>query len=66
MRCKDCTIDKVLIDNDSTLNILSKYMLDEIPIDSIHMLPSTMTTRAYDGSPRKVVRTVEVELFTSL
>jgi hypothetical protein len=38
-------------------------VLDEIPVDSMHMLPSTMTARAYDGSPRKVVRTIEIELF---
>jgi hypothetical protein len=43
IKCKDCLIGKVLIDNVSTLNVLPKHMLKEIP--------STMTVRAYDGSP---------------
>jgi len=30
------------------------------------MLPSIMTTWAYDGSPRKMVGTIEIELFISL
>jgi len=63
VRCQDCTIGKVLVDNSSTLNVLPKYMLDEILIDPTRMLPSTMTARAYDGSPRQVVRTIEIELF---
>jgi hypothetical protein len=53
VRCKDCTIGKVLVDNDSTLNVHPKYMLDEMPVDSTHMLSSTMTSRAYDGSQGK-------------
>jgi len=41
------------VDNDSTLNVHPKYMLDEMPVDSTHMLSSTMTSRAYDGSQGK-------------
>jgi hypothetical protein len=59
VRCKDCTIDKVLVDNGSALNILPKHVLNKMPIDSTHMLPSTMTVRAYDGSPKQVVGTLK-------
>ena len=51
------------MDNGSTLNILPKYIMDEMLVDSTHMLPSTITTRAYDGSPRQVVGTIEIDFF---
>jgi len=35
-------------------------------IDSTHMLPSTMTAKAYNGSPKQVVGTIEIELFIGL
>jgi hypothetical protein len=41
-------------------------VLDEMLVDSTHMLPRTMTTMAYDGSPRQVVGTIEIELFIAL
>jgi hypothetical protein len=63
IRYKDCTIGKVLVDNGSTLNVLLKHMLDEMPVDSTHMLPNTMMDKAYDGSPKKVVGIVEKEFF---
>ena len=62
VRCKDCLIDKVLIDNGSTLNVLPRYMLIEMPIDPSHMQPSVMTARAYDGSLKQVIGIIEVEL----
>ena len=62
VRCKDCLISKVLIDNGSALNVLPRHMLDEMPVDPSHMQPSVMTARAYDGSPRQVIGTIEFEL----
>jgi hypothetical protein len=62
VRCKDCLIGKVLIDNGSAFNVLPRHMLDEMPVDPTQMQPSVMTARAYDGSPRQVIRTIEVEL----
>jgi hypothetical protein len=35
-------------------------------VDSTRILPSTMTARAYDDSPRKVMGTIEIELFIGL
>jgi len=62
VRCKDCLIGKVLIDNGSAFNVLPRHMLDEMPVDPTHMQPSVITARAYDGSPKQVIRTIEVEL----
>ena len=62
VRCKDCLIGKVLIDNGSALNMLPRHMLDEMLIDPSYMQPSVMTARVYNGSPRQVIRTIEVEL----
>jgi len=62
VRCNDCTIGKVLVDNGSTLNVLSKHVLNEMPIDSTHILLSTMMARVYDGFPMKVVGTIKIEL----
>jgi hypothetical protein len=63
VRCKDCLIGKVLIDNGSALNVLPKHMLKEMPVDESHIKPSTMMARAYDGSPRQIIGTLEVELY---
>ncbi|XP_052304654.1 uncharacterized protein LOC127904525 [Populus trichocarpa] len=63
VRCKDCLVGKVLIDNGSALNVLPKHMLEEMPIDESHIKPSTMMARAYDGSPRPIIGTLEVELY---
>ena len=63
VRCKDCLIGKVLIDNGSALNVLPKHILEEMPIDESHIKPSTMMARAYDGSPRPIIGTLEVELY---
>ncbi|XP_073264245.1 uncharacterized protein [Populus alba] len=62
VKCKDCVIAKVLIDNGSSLNVLPRHVLDKMPIDASHMKPSTMTARAYDGSPRPIIGNIDVEL----
>jgi hypothetical protein len=63
VRCKDCLIGKVLVDNGSALNVLPKHILKEMPIDESHMKSSTMMDRAYDGSPRPIIGTLEGELY---
>ena len=62
VRCKDCLIGKVLIDNGSALNVLPRHMLDEMLVDPSHMQPNVMTARAYDDSPWQVIGRIEVEL----
>jgi len=62
VKCKNCVIAKVLIDNGFALNVLPRHVLDKMPVDASHMKPSTMTTRAYDGSPRPIIGNIDVEL----
>jgi hypothetical protein len=62
VKYKDCVIAKVLIDNGSALNVLPMHVLDKMPVDASHMKPSTMTARAYDGSPRPIIGSIDVEL----
>lgn len=63
VRCKDWFIGKVLVDNSLDLNMITKQELDEMITDLLYMLPSIMMVRAYNGSPRQVVGTIEVKLF---
>jgi len=60
---QDCLIGKVLVDNGSALNVLPKQILKEMLVDESQMKPSTMMARAYDGSPRQIIGTLEVELY---
>ena len=62
VKYKDCVIAKVLIDNGLTLNVLPRHVLDKMPVDASHMKPSTMTARAYDGSPRPIIGNIDIEL----
>jgi hypothetical protein len=62
MKCKNCMVAKVLIDNGSILNVLPKHMLDQMLIDASHIKPNTMTARAYDGTPRPIIRSIDVKL----
>jgi hypothetical protein len=55
VKCKDCVITKVLIDNGSALKVLPRHVLDKMSVDASHMKPSTMTPRAYNGSPRPII-----------
>jgi hypothetical protein len=62
VKCKDCLIGKVLIDNNSSLNVLPKHMLKEMLVDESHMKPSTMMARAYDGLPRQSIFLVALQV----
>lgn len=62
VKFKDCMISKVLIDNDSTLNMFPRHVLNTMPIDASHMKSSTMTARAYNGSLRPIIRNIDVDL----
>jgi hypothetical protein len=63
VQSKDVLIGKVLVNNGSILNILPRNMLKEISIDESHMRPSTRIARVYDGSPRQIIRTLEVKFY---
>ncbi|KAI5382844.1 hypothetical protein KIW84_070306 [Lathyrus oleraceus] len=50
IECKGITLSHVLIDNDSSLNVLPKAVLDKLDCKSIELKPSDIVVRAYDGA----------------
>jgi len=54
IKCLDHIVAKVLIDNDSSLNVMPKSTLDKLPFNASHFRPSSMVVRAFDGSRRDV------------
>ena len=55
-------ISRVLIDNGSSLNVMPKSTLNKLPSDGIHLCPSTMMVRAFDGSKREVIGEIELPM----
>jgi len=59
-KCMNHFISRVLIDNGSSLNVMPKTTLKKLPSDGIHLRPSSMVVRAFDGSKREVIGEVEL------
>jgi hypothetical protein len=55
-----------LNDNGLVLNVLPRYIIEDMPLNVSHMKPSTMMVKAYDGLSRQIVRTLEIELYVGL
>ncbi|XP_017428789.2 uncharacterized protein LOC108336853 [Vigna angularis] len=64
VKCLDHVIARVLVDNGSSLNFMPKATFEKLPSDGMHMKPSSMIVRAFDGSKREV--TGEVELLVQV
>jgi len=62
IKCLDHVIARVLIDNGSSLNVMLKATLEKLPCKGIHMKPSAMIVRAFDGSKREVIGEVELPI----
>ena len=60
VKCMDHFTSRVLIDNGSSLNVIPKTTLNKLPSDGIHLRPSTIVVRAFDGSKREVIGEVEL------
>jgi len=60
VKCMDHFISRVLIDNGSSLNVMPKTTLNKLPSGGIHLHPSTIVVRAFDGSKREVIGEVEL------
>ena len=54
IECLDHIVAKVLIDNDSSLNVMPKATLDKLPFKASHQRPSSMVVQAFDGSRQDV------------
>ncbi|XP_019426907.1 PREDICTED: uncharacterized protein LOC109335214 [Lupinus angustifolius] len=59
---RDCLIGKVLIDNGSSLNVMSKRTFFRLPLDSSYIMPSSMIVRAFDGSKSDVMGEIELPI----
>lgn len=55
VKYKDYFIGNVLIENDSTFNILPIPILKEMFVDESHIKYSTMMDRAYNDSLRQII-----------
>jgi len=60
IKCMNHFISRLLIDNGSSLNVMPKATLNKLSTEGIHLRPSTMVVRAFDGSKREVVGEVEL------
>ncbi|XP_052735536.1 uncharacterized protein LOC128197521 [Vigna angularis] len=62
IKCLDHVIARVLVDNGSSLNVMPKATLEKLPCEGMHMRPSSMIVRAFDGSKREVMGEVELPM----
>jgi hypothetical protein len=46
--------------------VLPRDIIEDMPLDVSHVKPSTMMVKAYDGSSRQIVKTLEIELYVGL
>ncbi|XP_073221497.1 uncharacterized protein [Cicer arietinum] len=53
--CLDHIMSRFLIDNGSSLNVISKSTLAKLPCDGTYMRSSPMVVRAFDGSRREAM-----------
>ena len=50
VKCMEHIMAKVLIDNNSSLNVMPKSTLNKLPFNVSHLKPSSMIVRAFDGT----------------
>ncbi|KAA0043020.1 uncharacterized protein E6C27_scaffold75G00990 [Cucumis melo var. makuwa] len=62
VKCKDHHVARVLVDNGSSLNIMSRSTLMKLPIDPSYLRSSIMVVRAFDGARREVIRDIDIPL----
>lgn len=52
----------MLVDNGSSLNVVSRTTLAKLPYDESYIRPSAMVVRAFDGSHRKVIGEISLPI----
>ena len=50
VKCEDMIVDRVLINNGSTLNVCPMSILERLNVDTPFIHPSTMIIRAFNGT----------------
>lgn len=63
IECIDTILSRILVDIDSSLNMLPKSSLSKLTIERLLMKPSELIVRAFDDSRRTVIG--EVDLVTT-
>lgn len=49
IKCTYFTLYRVLVDTGSSLNVLSKATLAQLNMEKVHMSPSAVVVKAFDG-----------------
>jgi hypothetical protein len=62
MKCQDNTIERVLVDTGSSLNVMPKSTLVKLSLVGPVLKPSSMIVKAFDGSQREVIREIELPM----
>ena len=62
VKCEDIIIARVLIDNGSTLNVCSMSTLERLNVDTSLIRPTTMITRAFDGTLQNVYGDIKLAI----
>ncbi|XP_058774425.1 uncharacterized protein LOC131648709 [Vicia villosa] len=62
IECKGTTLSHVLVDNDSSLNVLPKMVLDRLDSEGMILKPSDVVVKAFDGSKSTVYGEAELPI----
>ncbi|XP_050898173.1 uncharacterized protein LOC127105048 [Lathyrus oleraceus] len=62
VKCQEDTLERVLVDTGSSLNVLPKRMLTKLAYQGTDMRPSALIINAFDGSRRTVIGEVELPI----
>ncbi|XP_019434188.1 PREDICTED: uncharacterized protein LOC109340879, partial [Lupinus angustifolius] len=60
--CNDCVIGKVLLDNGSSLNVMTKRTFSRLPVDTSYLKASSMIVKGFDGSRREVMGEMDLPI----
>ena len=60
VKCEDMIVARVLINNESALNVCPMATLKPLKVDMSLIKPSTMIIKAFDGTHRKVQGKIEI------
>ncbi|XP_057948187.1 uncharacterized protein LOC131143834 [Malania oleifera] len=61
-KCRDHMIAQVLIDNGSSLNVMPMMTLQKLPVDPSYIRQNNLTVRAFDGTRRESVGSIEIPM----
>ncbi|XP_050916295.1 uncharacterized protein LOC127131413 [Lathyrus oleraceus] len=62
IECVDTVLSRVLVDTESSLNVLPKNSLSKMTIEGLVMKPNSLIVRAFDGSRQTVIGEVDLPM----